>query len=123
MTYEMAAEYAINRIKDLCGIEKIVLYGSVASGTATPDSDIDIAIILDDMMRMTFLDLEGLPSGYTDSLAKLTKEITDRFHHRLHAVFYWQSEFDEGINLFSGGKRSQDLLNEVGIIKYDFQKH
>lgn len=38
----------VNRMKAIYGrdLEKIILYGSVARGTAMPDSDIDIALIV-----------------------------------------------------------------------------
>jgi len=35
----------INRVAELFGPEKIILFGSYASGTPTPDSDVDLLIV------------------------------------------------------------------------------
>ena len=43
---QVAEEYS-NKIKDVFPVKKIVLYGSYANGTATDDSDIDIAVVVD----------------------------------------------------------------------------
>lgn len=36
-----------NRIKDNFPVKKMILYGSYAKGKARPDSDIDVAVVLD----------------------------------------------------------------------------
>ncbi len=48
MDHYVVVEYAIQKIRKFDGISKIISYGSVSRGTASSDSDIDIAIILDD---------------------------------------------------------------------------
>ncbi len=35
------------KIRQLYPIKKMILYGSYARGTATPDSDIDVAVVID----------------------------------------------------------------------------
>ncbi len=46
------------------GVSYVILYGSVARGTHRPESDIDLAVILDDSMKLFPLDDEGVPFGY-----------------------------------------------------------
>ena len=66
---EIAGRYA-ERVQGLFSTQSIVLYGSYAKGTARDDSDIDIAVIVDDL-KTDYLD-------ETARLYKLRREFDDR---------------------------------------------
>lgn len=66
---EIAGEYA-NRVKKLIKTHSIILYGSYAKGTAREDSDIDIAVIVEEL-KTDYLD-------ETARLYKLRREFDDR---------------------------------------------
>lgn len=46
---ESAIKYAVYLKESTHGIRKIYLFGSYAKGTSTPDSDIDLAIVFDQL--------------------------------------------------------------------------
>lgn len=126
MNHYFVAEQAINEIKKTEGISKILLFGSVARGTESADSDIDIAIILNDILRMlpsfNCLDTDGIPVGYEAELNKLIQKIKERYKIILDANYYWESYFKKGIELYGRKKQPPDLLHEVGIVKFDASK-
>lgn len=66
---EIAGRYA-ERVQGLFSTRSIVLYGSHAKGTARDDSDIDIAVIVDNL-KTDYLD-------ETARLYKLRREFDDR---------------------------------------------
>ena len=66
---EIAGRYA-ERVQGLFSTRSIVLYGSYAKGTARDDSDIDIAVIVDNL-KTDYLD-------ETARLYKLRREFDDR---------------------------------------------
>ncbi len=113
MSHRQLADIAIEKLKELSGVTKIILYGSVARETSSEKSDIDIAIILDDSMRFYPLDMEGYPEGYQNEIKTLTNHLEDRYNVRFHIPLYYESELEEGIKL------GRDILNKVGIVKFD----
>ena len=113
MNHNKLVEIAIEKLKELSGVSKIILYGSVARGTESEKSDIDLAIILDDSMRFYPLDMEGYPDGYQTEIKTLINPLEDRHNVRFHIPLYYESDFEEGINL------GRDILNKVGIIKFN----
>jgi len=66
---EIAGRYA-ERVQGLFSTQSIVLFGSYAKGTARDDSDIDIAVIVDNL-KTDYLD-------ETARLYKLRREFDDR---------------------------------------------
>jgi len=66
---EVAGRYAVS-VKNLFDTHSIILYGSYAKGTAREDSDIDIAVIVDEI-KADYLD-------ETARLYKLRREFDDR---------------------------------------------
>ena len=63
-----AREYAA-AVRELMEPSQVILYGSQAKGTATPDSDIDIAVIV-----------QELPQDYLSTMTtlwRLTRKIND----------------------------------------------
>lgn len=120
MNHNQLAEIAIEKLKELSGVSKIILYGSVARGTESKKSDIDIAIILDDSMRFYPLDMEGYPEGYQNDVKRLINSLEEEHDVKFHIPLYYESEFEEGIELF-GKRNSCDLLHKVGIVKWDLE--
>ena len=55
---ELAAEYAEN-VKKVMPVDKVVLYGSYANGTATSLSDVDICFFLSDFSGKQRVDIIG----------------------------------------------------------------
>lgn len=51
---EIKIERFLTLLKDKCGIEKVVLFGSCVRGKQKRWSDIDLAIISDDFSKMSF---------------------------------------------------------------------
>ncbi len=115
-TAEMALECVRNEFAS--DASKIILYGSVARSTSTDQSDIDVAVILHDWIRSLPLDMEGLPLGTTDRLRGI-REKYDTL--KMHVVFYWESEYARGIELYSGRRHPPDKLHEVGKIFFDYK--
>lgn len=119
MSHNIATKKAIQSIKELDGISKILLYGSVATGIANSKSDIDIAIILNDLMRFMPPDPGGLPLNYQEKINNIVEEIKNTSNLRLHIVTYWKSEFEKGIKLETTKNRPINLLNKVTITKFN----
>ena len=119
MNPKQLAEIAVDKIKCLEEVDGIILFGSVARGTERETSDIDIAVILDDLMRGFPLDHNGYPIHCQGEIDEITRPLEERHKIRFHIPIYYQSEYVEGINLFSGRKSPPDVLHEVGIVKYE----
>jgi len=100
------AEEGIRKLKRFPEVEKLILYGSVARGDYRPSSDIDIAFICFDIFRDLPLDLIGFPIGLSERIDPI----------------YWNSELEEGIELFSGKKSPPDYLDKVGLVVCDYSK-
>ena len=113
MDHNQLAEIAINEIKHLEGVSKIILFGSVARGTACKNSDIDIAVILDDLMRGFPLDYDCYPIHCQGEIDEITRPLEKRHEIRFHVPTYYKSEYKRGIKI------GRDILHKVGIVKYD----
>ncbi|MBU1850460.1 MAG: nucleotidyltransferase domain-containing protein [Nanoarchaeota archaeon] len=74
-THQQTAKETIENLKKIQGISKIILYGSVLKEQEKKDSDIDIAIVLDDIMKGTPLDMEGLPTNTHYKIQQIKKKI------------------------------------------------
>ncbi|MBU3940330.1 MAG: nucleotidyltransferase domain-containing protein [Nanoarchaeota archaeon] len=109
------AELAVERAKKIESISKIVLYGSVLNGGYTSENDIDLAFILDDFSRGLPLDLEGIPLGLPQDVNRRLVPLDGRFH----IVFYYASDYENGIILHDGQGRKPSLLHEIGKVIYD----
>ena len=55
---ELAKEYA-ERVKQVLSVDKVILYGSYAKGTATSASDVDICFFLNDFNGKRRVDIIG----------------------------------------------------------------
>jgi predicted nucleotidyltransferase len=89
---KIAQQYA-NAVSSTFDYKKIILFGSYAKGTYTADSDIDIAVVLDDYPNVMDMQVE---------LMKLTRKI----HSRIQTQPFREQEFEI----------SNPLVNE--ILKY-----
>ena len=112
MNHNQLAEIAIDKIKGLEGVSKIILFGSVARGTECKDSDIDLAVILDDLMRGFLLDSSGYPIHCQRKIDDLTRSLEEKHRIRVHVSTYYQLDYKRGIKL------GRDILHEVGVVKY-----
>ncbi|MBU0665881.1 MAG: nucleotidyltransferase domain-containing protein [Nanoarchaeota archaeon] len=117
-THQQTAKETIENLKKIQGISKIILYGSVLKEQEKKDSDIDIAIVLDDIMKGTPLDMEGLPTNTHYKIQQIKKKIEKQNKKKLHIVMYWESEYEKGILLESENKKPGKLCEE-GKIVYD----
>ena len=116
------SQQAIGVLKGFDEVSKIILYGSVLSGNYRPDSDIDLAVICDDVWRGLPLDFEGIPFGLRSRINERLGVIENRTGIVFHISIYWDSEFKDGIELYSGKKYPPDFLHEVGSVVYDAYK-
>lgn len=98
---------------------KLVAYGSVIRGNPKPDSDIDIAFICDDIWRGLPLDSEGFPIGLRKKVEQALEKIPHPEKIVFHIPFYWESEFEQGIELYSG-RSPPRLLNDIGLVVYEY---
>ncbi len=116
--YRLAKE-ACKRIEKLEGLNMIRLFGSVSRGEQKENSDIDLALILDDSMRAFPQDINLLPYGYEQRIDEMVEEISNPLKIEFHISMYYQSDYDKGISLDQGKKVLPDLLDEVGYTLYE----
>ncbi|GBE15564.1 MAG TPA: nucleotidyltransferase domain-containing protein [Proteobacteria bacterium] len=80
----------VEKIKSSGGIDKIILFGSEASGTAGPDSDIDLIVVLDQ---------DTSPGNFRESctnylqVSRAIREIEKRYP--IDLLVYTRSEFEK----------------------------
>ena len=67
MTKNESINEIVSRITSFCSPEKIILFGSYAYGQPTPDSDLDIMVVMDTAER---------PHKRAVSLRKLLRDIS-----------------------------------------------
>jgi predicted nucleotidyltransferase len=72
---------ALNRVLSRCPkLEKAILFGSRAKGTSRPGSDIDLALLGEELsqrdLNVLYQELDDLPTPYEFSLVLLSK-VTD----------------------------------------------
>ncbi len=72
---------AVRKVMDATAI---FLYGSYAKGTATKDSDIDIAVVVDE-----------LPGDYLDTMATLWR-LTRSVDHDIEPVLLTAADYESG---------------------------
>ena len=113
------ANEAIKRLSGFNETNKLILYGSVAKNEIEPGEDIDIAFICAEEFKWMLCDEGGFPHGLRERIDDALSQIENPENIRFHIPVYWESEFERGIELFSGRKSPPDLLHEVGIVKYD----
>ena len=88
LTSEMKKEL-VERIKAAEKVDKILLFGSEATGTATPNSDIDLLVILDS---------ETIPASFRErsandlQISRAIREIDKR--HPIDLLVYTRPEFE-----------------------------
>ena len=89
LTDEMK-ENLVKRIKAVEKIDKILLFGSEATGTATADSDIDLLVVLDSMT---------IPTSFRERSANhllVSRAIRDiEKKHPIDLLVYTRSEFEQ----------------------------
>lgn len=68
---------------------RVILFGSYASGTPTPDSDVDVLVVM-----------QG-PPGWQEAY-RVKCELQARFSLRLQLVFMEEREFEETRNVIGG---------------------
>jgi predicted nucleotidyltransferase len=115
--HKRLAQQAIDILKNLDEVDKLVLYGSVHRGDYRPDSDIDIAFICSDIWKGLPLDLEGIPARLRQKIDNSLKPLQEGAEVKFHIPVYWNSEFKEGIRLPSE-KNLSNMLHQVGEVVY-----
>jgi predicted nucleotidyltransferase len=94
-------------------VQSLILFGSFASGEATPKSDVDILALVSDCKEEEFKRL-------MNSLDKLASEVGGRHPFRLAPVVMMMRDFEEGIK---GKKRiAIDVLKD-GIVVFGQEKY
>lgn len=118
-THQDIAKLAVSEISAIGGINKIILYGSVSRGTEKENSDIDLAIIFDQHLRMfpiTFF--EGLPEKTMETIQKIVAKLEEKYHIPIEINPLWEDRFNAGIYLEGNKYPYKDKLNDVGKIVY-----
>jgi len=119
MNHEALSDLAIKALSGIEGVTKIISFGSVKRKKVRPESDIDIAVIIDDLFRGLPMLLDGSCMYIQEEIDKIKRSLpTDDV--RMHIVMYWESEYEAGIRLEGNKYPGYDLLHEVGEIKYNF---
>ena len=103
-----------NRARQIDGVSRILLYGSVARGEERRDSDVDIAIVFDNFDKALPLDEIGFPKVEVEQIEQIGSEIQKRSGIRNHLVFYWEDEYGRGVFLDSNKYPGRDSLNSSG---------
>jgi len=110
---------AVKILKNLPEVSKIILYGSVLRGNYRKDSDIDLAIICNDLYKIFPLDMEGMPLGLRQNIDNSLKPLKEKFKIKFHVPTYWEYELKNGIELYSTKDSKRNQLSDIGIIVYD----
>lgn len=97
--HEFFARRAARELWQLPGVERIFVYGSVARGTHQPDSDIDLAVIVDDAYRAVPTTIDGQPQEHRSRINAMHDEWKTRYDIDLDITTYWSSQFARGIRL------------------------
>lgn len=119
--YDQARRLA-DRIKKISGVSKVILYGSVAREEARANSDIDLAVVLDN-------DLRSFSSGFSEfpEIEELRIREIDLEEQKVsgiknHIVLYWEDEYERGVVLDTGCRNRADVLNKVGRTLFERQE-
>ena len=119
ISHRQIAQEACEKLSRMDGISKVLLFGSVARRDERKDSDIDIAIILDDTLRGFPLDFEGLPPEVMERGSQIAEETYQKYGIKLDICPFWEDKYKKGIRLFGDKYLGSDLLNSTGIVMYD----
>jgi len=120
-THREIANEACRELKQVPGISKIVLYGSVARGEEKLDSDIDLAIIFEDWEKGFPLDLEGHPIKEMPIINQITRRIGRKYGIHIETNPGYSDDFEKGRIILEGTKYDRtDKLHEVGEVIYDW---
>ncbi|NOZ06142.1 MAG: nucleotidyltransferase domain-containing protein [Chloroflexi bacterium] len=95
------AEYTLSRYGDQ--VEALVLFGSHARGEATPDSDIDLLVVLDGGRGLR---VDGFyPLGNTDpvwcDIVEYTFDVAMKYGAEITSLVVSQNEYQQNTPLFS----------------------
>ena len=119
MNHRELGDCVIEQLKDVEGVIRIVLFGSVCNGTYTPNSDIDIAGIIDDSKKNhPAKDIEGMPTYLRKKVDTVIRLVPNPNGIPVNVSLFWDSEYKQGIRLY-GNKGRSDLLHEVGDTVYE----
>ena len=119
--HEEISSKAIDILKNLEEVDKIILYGSVLRGDYNKNSDIDLAFICDDFYRNFPLDIEGNPNGLRQKIDDSLKEIQEKHNIKIQVPIYWNQDFEKRIALLSARNNQINYLNDIGKIVYNSQ--
>lgn len=108
--HEFFARLAARELLRLPCVERVYVYGSVANGTHRPDSDIDLAVIVDDVCRSFPLTIDGQPQEHQERIESMRAAWSREYGVDLHVVTYWSSDLAKGIRLPKREGHSRDLL-------------
>lgn len=122
--HRVLCEKAIECLKQFDEVDRIVLYGSVYRGDYRHDSDIDLAVICDDLWRGFVSGIDGFPIWLRQKIDHSLDALPNPHNIRFHVPIYWNSEWEAGIELSS--VQPAALLNDIGSVvfsAYDSNKH
>jgi predicted nucleotidyltransferase len=110
---------AVEILKKLPEVSKIILYGSVLRGDYKKDSDIDLAIICNDLYKLFPLDMEGIPLDLRQKINNSLEPLTKNSEIKFHIPIYWNYELQTGIELYSTRDSKRNQLKDIGLVVYD----
>ena len=97
MNHNQLANEVIRELEDVGYVSQILLFGSVSKNTMKADSDVDIAVVLDDHIRGMILDLEGFPMGLCEEMKDITKPYSRLAGIKVDLLFCYQDQLESGI--------------------------
>jgi predicted nucleotidyltransferase len=110
---QLATEYAARLQEGLGGnLVSVVLFGSVARGEATPNSDLDLLIVMEDLPRGRFRRLAWIEPVEATFAAKLDSLEEEGIYTRLATVLKTRKEAERVVPLYL------DMVEDA-IILYD----
>ena len=99
-TVRTAIDQYLTKLGQKINVSEAILYGSVASNSATPDSDVDLIVISND-----FSDLDS------DTRSQILYRASVGFPYDLHVHGFTSQEFDNASPLTSLGQiKKQQVL-------------
>ena len=102
--------YLLNNIKNENNVERIVLYGSVAKGESTKDSDIDI-----------FIEVKKETKNFEREIKKIEENFYQSRENALFKSKGVDNEFDIKIGKLKEWKDLHRSIASTGIIFYSFK--
>ncbi len=111
--HEFFARRAARELSHLPGVERIFICGSVANGMDRDDSDIDLAITVDDCYRMFPLTADGQPQEHQARIDELRAQWSKQYGVMLDIVVYWSSDLAEEIRARDQNRRLNGVLENA----------